>query len=117
MTESPARAAADRYIAAINAGDVDALRAVFDHDATLVHPSGTYEGVDAILAYYRNIVLAFETRSTPPRSQTRAIGASSRWKAGPRTPSARKRPPTCSPWARPARSPTSGSPTADQSRS
>jgi ketosteroid isomerase-like protein len=62
MTESPARAAADRYIAAINAGDVDALRAVFDHDATLVHPSGTYEGVDAILAFYRNIVLAFETQ-------------------------------------------------------
>jgi hypothetical protein len=62
MTESPARRAADRYIAAINAGDIDELRAVFDEGATLVHPSGTYEGVEAILGFYRNIVLAFETQ-------------------------------------------------------
>lgn len=62
MTEQPARLAAARYVAAVNAGDLDGLRRLFAEDAVLRHPSGVFHGTEAISAFYRDAVFAFSTR-------------------------------------------------------
>jgi steroid delta-isomerase len=54
-----AREAAERYVARVNAGDVDSLVALFAADATLVHPVGVFVGRAAIRGFYAANVLAF----------------------------------------------------------
>jgi ketosteroid isomerase-like protein len=56
-----AREVADRYFTAINAGDLPLLSSLFVPDAVVLHPSGTYEGVEAIANFYRDTVIAFQT--------------------------------------------------------
>lgn len=50
------------YAAAIDASDLAALTALFDPGATLVHPIGTYDGIDAIRDFYDQVVLAGQAR-------------------------------------------------------
>jgi ketosteroid isomerase-like protein len=52
------------YAAAIDTGDLTALVALFDPDATLVHPIGTYDGIGAIRDFYEQVVLAGQARLT-----------------------------------------------------
>jgi ketosteroid isomerase-like protein len=62
-----ARAAARRYVDAVNARDLDALMALFAADAVVVHPSGRYEGRGAIAAFYRDLVFAGQAALTAGR--------------------------------------------------
>ena len=59
-----ARDTADRYFEAVNSADLDLMRSLFSDDAKLVHPSGTYVGVDAIVGFYRDVIFAFQTSIT-----------------------------------------------------
>lgn len=49
---------AETYIDAVNRGDIDALTTLFDHNAVLGHPSGTYRGVEEIATFYTSVVFA-----------------------------------------------------------
>lgn len=51
-----ARDAATAYLAAINAADLDAVRELLADDATLFHQLGTFEGPEAVLGFYRDVV-------------------------------------------------------------
>ena len=53
---SRAREAAQAYVDAVNAADLDGLLDLFAKDAVLRHPSGVYEGVDALAGFYGDIV-------------------------------------------------------------
>ena len=48
----------DGYVAAINAGDADAVVALFADEAVLVNPLGTFTGSDEITGFYRDVVVA-----------------------------------------------------------
>ena len=65
MTGSLARTTADAYIDAVNAVDLDGLVALFAEDAVLDHAFGTFEGTDAIRAFYAENVLAFAPQVEP----------------------------------------------------
>jgi ketosteroid isomerase-like protein len=52
-----ARAAAERYIEAVNARDADALSRLFAEDATLLHMVGVFEGRDAIRKFFAEVVI------------------------------------------------------------
>lgn len=65
MTGSLARATADAYVDAVNAVDLDGLVALFTDGAVLDHAFGTFEGTDAIRAFYAENVLAFTPQVTP----------------------------------------------------
>jgi ketosteroid isomerase-like protein len=56
-------AAAD-YVAAVNAGDVDRLRALLAEDAVLEHPAGLFSGAHSIAEFYRESVLGLGTTLT-----------------------------------------------------
>jgi ketosteroid isomerase-like protein len=53
---SLAREAAQAYVDAVNAGDLDTLLALFAKDAVLRHPSGMYEGTEALAGFYGDVV-------------------------------------------------------------
>ena len=59
MTGSLARTTAEAYVDAVNAVDLDGLVALFAEDAVLEHAFGTFEGTEAIRAFYAENVLAF----------------------------------------------------------
>jgi len=54
-----ARRAAERYVELVNAVDLEGLAALFAPDATLLHPTGVYDGRDAIRAFYAESVVVF----------------------------------------------------------
>lgn len=56
---SPAHQTADRYVELVNAGDLDGLVGLFQPDATVLHPQGSFTGHDAIRGFYSESVLAF----------------------------------------------------------
>ena len=56
---SAARTAAEAYQRHINAGDADALMALFADDALLLHPVGTFTGASEIRTFYETNVLPF----------------------------------------------------------
>ena len=60
-----ARAAAQAYIEAVNAGDLDTLVGLFHPEAVLAHPAGTFRGRPAIAGFYRDLVLAFQAQVRP----------------------------------------------------
>jgi ketosteroid isomerase-like protein len=64
VTASLARLAAQHYVEAVNAADLDRISSLFTPDAVLDHFFGTYEGVDAIADFYRDVVLTSETSVT-----------------------------------------------------
>ena len=50
-----ARRTAERYVAAVNAGDASAVAELFTHDAEVIHPSrGHHKGIDAVRAFYED---------------------------------------------------------------
>jgi len=53
---SAARAAAERYVEAVNKADITALMALFAPGAVLRHPTGTHDSSDKIQGFYENIV-------------------------------------------------------------
>src|SRR5207244_623555 len=53
-----ARDAAEAYVEAINAADLDALLELFADDAVLRHPIGVYEGAKALADFYQDVVFA-----------------------------------------------------------
>src|SRR5437870_3894466 len=53
---SRAREAAQAYVDAVNAADLDGLLDLFAKDAVLRHPSGVYEGIDALAGFYGDVV-------------------------------------------------------------
>jgi steroid Delta-isomerase len=65
VTGSLARTTADAYVDAVNAVDLDGLVGLFTEDAVLEHAFGTFEGIDAIRAFYEDNVLAFTPQVTP----------------------------------------------------
>jgi hypothetical protein len=65
VTGSLARTTADAYVDAVNAVDLDGLIALFAEDAVLDHAFGTFEGTDAIRAFYAENVLAFAPQVEP----------------------------------------------------
>lgn len=62
-----ARRAARRYVEAVNDADGERLLALFDEDATLLHPTGRYEGHAPIRRFYEEIVFAGRARLRPGR--------------------------------------------------
>lgn len=52
-----ARAAGERYVACVNAGDLDALVDLFTPDAVVLHPIGAFEGIDAVRGFYADNIL------------------------------------------------------------
>jgi hypothetical protein len=68
---SSARQAADRYFAAVNARDADALAEIFATSGLLLLPTGgTVDGGDAIRAFYRRL---FEGASVPSPQAIRHV--------------------------------------------
>jgi hypothetical protein len=65
VTGSLARATAEAYVDAVNAVDLDGLVALFTDGAVLEHAFGTFEGTDAIRAFYAENVLALTPQVTP----------------------------------------------------
>jgi steroid delta-isomerase len=58
---SPARSAAEAYLARVNARDIDGLVALFAPDAVLLAAGGQrLQGADAIREFYASTVLAAE---------------------------------------------------------
>lgn len=49
---------AEQYVDAINASDIERLMNLFTPDATLRHPTGIFEGKEAVRGFYENVVLA-----------------------------------------------------------
>jgi len=64
MTGSLARTTAEAYVDAVNAVDLDSLVALFADHALLEHAFGTFEGTEAIRAFYAENVLAFTPQVT-----------------------------------------------------
>lgn len=54
---SPARRAAEQYVAHVNARDLDALVAGFAPGAVVLHPLGTFSGAEAIRSFYSDNIL------------------------------------------------------------
>lgn len=54
---SAARTAAEHYVEHVNARDLDALIALFAHDATVRHPLGVFEGIDSVRDFYATNIL------------------------------------------------------------
>jgi ketosteroid isomerase-like protein len=54
----------DSYAAAINAGDLAAVTALFADGASIVHPIGTFADRDQIRDFYRDVVLAGQAALT-----------------------------------------------------
>ena len=54
--------ASDRYVRAINDQDFSSLEALFHPDVVLHHPIGTYEGLEEVLGFYRDIVFPMATK-------------------------------------------------------
>jgi ketosteroid isomerase-like protein len=57
VTGSAARTAQD-YVDAVNAADGDGLIRLFAADAVLNHPTGRFEGPEAIRGFYEDLVFA-----------------------------------------------------------
>jgi len=62
------REAAERYFEAVNGADLALMGSLFSPDAVLRHPSGTFGGREAIVAFYRDVVFAFATSITATAS-------------------------------------------------
>lgn len=62
-----ARHAAERYVTAVNAANGDQLLALFAEQATLLHPTGRYDGHQAIRELYETIVFAGRAQLRPGR--------------------------------------------------
>jgi 3-hydroxyisobutyrate dehydrogenase-like beta-hydroxyacid dehydrogenase len=52
-----ARVAGERYVEHVNAGDLDALVALFADDAVVLHPLGAFAGLDAVRDFYGTNIL------------------------------------------------------------
>jgi len=61
MSFSSARAAAERYVVAVNQRGADLLMELFAPNATLSHPAGTYRGHQEIRNFYEGLVFRAET--------------------------------------------------------
>ena len=55
---------ARRYLAAVNAGDLQGLATLLAESAALEHPAGLFTGRESILAFYRESVLGLGTTLT-----------------------------------------------------
>jgi ketosteroid isomerase-like protein len=55
---------AAEYVAAVNAGDLELLEALFAADAVLEHPAGVFSGSGSIVSFYRESVLGLGTTLT-----------------------------------------------------
>lgn len=49
---------AEKYIDAVNRGDIDCLMGLFAPTATLVHPAGTFADAESIANFYESVVFA-----------------------------------------------------------
>ncbi|QZA20134.1 nuclear transport factor 2 family protein [Mycobacterium malmoense] len=49
---------AEKYVDAVNRGDIDCLISLFAPTATLMHPAGTFSDADAIADFYTSVVFA-----------------------------------------------------------
>ncbi len=56
--------AAEAYVAAINAADVDALLALFAPGAEMRNPAGTFSNPDELRGFYEGTALAGKTQLT-----------------------------------------------------
>ena len=61
---SPERTVAEDYIAAVNAADIEALLALFSEKAQLRNPIGTFDGKEAIRAFYEGVVFRSKVHAT-----------------------------------------------------
>ncbi|MAG34256.1 MAG: hypothetical protein CL908_25540 [Deltaproteobacteria bacterium] len=59
---SRAAGIADRYVEAMNAGDIDAMMSLFAPDAVLRHPTGVYTDSDAIRGFFLEMVFTYAAR-------------------------------------------------------
>ena len=55
---------AEQYVDAVNAGDGDALLALFAEGAVLRHPVGTYAGHDELRGFYESVVFQGQAVTT-----------------------------------------------------
>jgi len=55
---STAREVVEAYAAAVTDHDLDGLLSLFADGATLVNPLGTFNGVDELTGFYRDVVMA-----------------------------------------------------------
>lgn len=58
----PARAAAEAYCAAVNAGDLEGLRRLFSEDVTALNTVGEYKGRVEVLGFYEQLILASKVK-------------------------------------------------------
>jgi ketosteroid isomerase-like protein len=65
--KNPARVAAEAYVAAVNAADLERLMRLFAPNALVRHPSGTYGGRDAIRAFYQGRIFPARAQLTAAR--------------------------------------------------
>jgi steroid Delta-isomerase len=59
-----ARELADRYVEAINAGDLETVVALFADDAELLNPFGHFTGTEQVRGFYEKTILAVTPRVT-----------------------------------------------------
>lgn len=64
---SAARAAAERYVEAVNNADITAMMSLFAPGAVLRHPTGTYDSPEKIQGFYENIVFRGKAALTPTK--------------------------------------------------
>ena len=60
MTRAPG--IAQRYVEAMNAGDIDAMMSLFAPGAVLRHPTGVFADLDAIRGFFVEGVFAYSAR-------------------------------------------------------
>ena len=53
---------AERYVAAMNAGDLDAMMSLFAPDAVMRHPTGVYTGSESIRDFFLEIAFGNAAR-------------------------------------------------------
>jgi len=58
----PATGIAQRYVEAMNAGDIDSMMSLFAPGAVLRHPTGVYADSDAIRSFFVEMVFAYAAR-------------------------------------------------------
>jgi steroid Delta-isomerase len=59
-----ARELADRYVEAVNAGDLETVVALFADDAQLLNPFGHFTGTEPVRGFYEKTIFAVTPRVT-----------------------------------------------------
>jgi hypothetical protein len=56
---------AQRYVEAMNHGDIEAMMALFAPHPVLRHPTGVYEGVEAVRGFFLDTAFAYSAHLVP----------------------------------------------------